>query len=131
MLAAWDHCCVCRKSLQHSVFGAECVVVLTHAPWDCKHNACIWCCPASIHMSCCTQLINMYWSLLQLGRRLVLPSEFAAAPSVMAYEEVLQFRDPELGDGRLSVNLMFPATEGTVSRLMSTWWDVKVRGQPG
>jgi hypothetical protein len=70
----------------------------------------------------------MFWSLLQLGRRLVLPAEFAAAPSALAYEEVLQFHDSNLDvGGRLAVNLMFPATEGTVSRLMKAWWDIKVR----
>lgn len=79
-------------------------------------------------MSCRVQLINMYWSLLQLGRRLVLPVEFVAAPSDMAYQEELQFHDVELGvEGRLTVNLMFPATEGTIVRLMNAWWDRKVR----
>jgi hypothetical protein len=83
-------------------------------------------------LSClCAQLINMFWALLQMGRRLVLPPEFAAMPTAMAYEEQLQFRDPELGvEGTLLVNLMFPATEGTVTRLMNAWWDVKVRCQP-
>ena len=86
---------------------------------------------ASAHVSYCVQLINMYWSLLQLGRRLVLPAEFVAAPSDMAYQEVLQFHDVERDvEGRLTVNLMFPATEGTIVRLMNAWWDAKVR-QPG
>jgi hypothetical protein len=79
-------------------------------------------------MFCHMQLINMYWALLQLGRRLVLPAEFTAAPSVIAYEEVLFFHDPDLGiDGRLAVNLIFPATDGTIKRLMDAWWDAKVR----
>ena len=70
----------------------------------------------------------MYWALLQLGRRLVLPPDIAAVPAVVTYEEILQYRDLELDvDGRLSVNIMFPATEGTIKRLMDDWWATKVR----
>jgi hypothetical protein len=75
----------------------------------------------------------MYWALLQIGRRLVVPAEFAyAAPSVMRYEEEVKFHDPQLDiDGSMTVDLIFPATEGTIQRLMTAWWDAKVRQQTG
>lgn len=86
------------------------------------------CCLPVRACPCRVQLIIMYWSLLQLGRRLVLPAEYVAVPSAIAYEEVLQFHDSDLDVvGTLTVNLMFPATEGTISRLMNSWWDAKVR----
>lgn len=90
------------------------------------------CCCLACVLLCCTQLINMYWALLQIGRRLVLPPECAALPTAMVYEEMVRFRDPELDiEGTLLVNLMFPATDGTITRLMNAWWDVKVMRQPG
>jgi hypothetical protein len=71
---------------------------------------------------------NMYWALLQLGRRLVLPPDIATVPAVVTCKEILQYRELELDvDGRLSVNIMFPATEGTIKRLMDDWWETKVR----
>lgn len=52
------------------------------------------CLSASVCMFAATQLSNMEWALLQLGRRLVLPAGFAAAwVKVTAYEQVLQCRD--------------------------------------
>jgi len=102
--------------------------------WACMHEVAAHmccCCPASVCMLSCTQLINMYWALRQLGRRLVVPPDTAAVPAVVTYEEVLQYLDQELDfDGRLSVRIMFPATEGTIKRLMDKWWEVKVRQQP-
>lgn len=72
----------------------------------------------------CLQLTGMFWALLQLGRRLVLPGEFASLPATVACEEVLQIQGPTAGGdslSRLAVDLMFPATEGTVQRLMASW----------
>jgi hypothetical protein len=55
------------------------------------------------------------------------PPEHAAVPSVMRYEHVLLYKEPELDtDSRLTVDLMFPAGQGTISRLMDAWWVVKV-----
>lgn len=68
----------------------------------------------------------MFWALLQLGRRLVLPGQFASLPATLACEEVLQIQGPSAGSDRLVVDLMFPATEGTVQRLMASWWDAQV-----
>jgi len=68
----------------------------------------------------------MYWALLQLGRRLVLPAEFASLLATVACEEVLQLQGLAAGIDRLAVDLMFPATEGTVQRLMASWWDAQV-----
>lgn len=85
---------------------------------------CLYCC-----LPICLQVITMYWALLQLGRRLIMPAEFAAAvPSVIEYQEVLSFDDPALDvHGSLAVDLMFPATESSVQRLLAAWWDVQVR----
>jgi len=49
----------------------------------------------------------------------------------MVCEEVLPYHDADLAvDGKLTVNLMLPATEATFKRLRDAWWDVKLRGEP-
>jgi len=52
----------------------------------------------------------------------------AVVPTVMVYEEVPPYHDTDLAaDGSLTVNIIFPATDGTIKRLMDVWWNVKVR----
>lgn len=99
--------------------------------WQGDRELCAWTSISDLHVPhclgciCLPQLINMYWALLQLGRRLVLPAGLAGVSAT--YEEVLQYREPDDSNVNLTIDLMFPASAGTIQRLMSSWWEAKVR----
>jgi len=71
------------------------------------------------------QLVQEFKLLLQLGRRLVMPSE-TGAPVTTDVTAQLQFR---VADGHVAmrtVSLMVPANGRTVVRLMEAWWGCQV-----
>lgn len=75
------------------------------------------------------QLVQEFKLLLQLGRRLVMPSE-TGAPVTTDVTAQLQFR---VADGHVAmrtVSLMVPANGRTVVRLMEAWWGCQGCDQP-
>jgi hypothetical protein len=71
------------------------------------------------------QIVNEFRVALLVGRVLCFPVDSVGL--TVSLVRMIQYRDANDGSiAELQVNLLFPATERSVLRLVQAWWDAKV-----